>query len=405
MAKNETGTGTEGAAARLERATDFFRLDGLLTSEEKQVRDLVRTFVERQVRPVIGRLWQEGRFPMDLVPKMAEIGLFGPTLPEAYGGLSLGNVAYGLMMQELERGDSGLRSFASVQGALAMYAIYRYGTEAQRMKWLPQMARGEAIGCFGLTEPDAGSDPGSMRTRAQHVDGGYVLNGAKRWITNGTIADVAVVWAHDGEGKVGGFLVEKGTKGFSAPEIHTKASMRASITSELVLDNVEIPEENRLPEAVSLGAPLSCLTQARYGIAWGALGAAMACYEEALDYASGRIAFGRPIAQTQLAQEHLTDMLSRIVRGWLLVHRLGQLKDAGEMSYPEVSLAKRDNARAALEVARMARELLGGNGISTEYGAIRHMANLETVDTYEGTYEIHTLIVGRAITGLNAFGA
>ncbi len=385
--------------------TDFFRFDALLTTEEREVRDAVRAFVERSVRPVIGEAWREGRFPLALVPEMAELGLFGPTLPERYGGLGLGSIAYGLMMLELERGDSGLRSFASVQGALAMYAIYRYGTEEQRLSLLPAMARGEKIGCFGLTEPDAGSDPGAMRTRARRDRDSYVLDGAKRWITNGTIADVAVVWAKDDDGRVGGFLVEKGTQGLSAPEIHTKASMRASVTSELVLEGVRVPLSNRLPEASGLGAPLSCLTQARYGIAWGAIGAAIACYEEALAYTRDRHSFGRPIAQAQLTQERLVDMLARIVRGELLVHRLGQLRDAGEMTYPHVSLAKRENARAALEVARMARELLGGNGISTEYGAIRHMANLETVDTYEGTYEIHTLIVGREITGLGAFGA
>ncbi|MCL6594692.1 MAG: acyl-CoA dehydrogenase family protein [Firmicutes bacterium] len=376
----------------------------MLTLEERQVRDAVREFVEREVRPVIGACWREGRFPIELVPRMAELGLFGPTLPERYGGLDLGAIPYGLMMLELERGDSGLRSFASVQGALAMYAIYRYGSEEQRQRWLPAMARGERIGCFGLTEPDAGSDPGAMRTRARRDGDAYVLDGAKRWITNGSIADVAVVWARDDEGEVAGFLVERGTPGFSAPEIETKASMRASVTSELVLEGVRVPADQRLPGARGLGAPLSCLTQARYGIAWGALGAAIACYEEALAYTKERLSFGRPIAAAQLTQERLVDMLARIVRGQLLVHRLGQLKDAGQMTYPQVSLAKRENARAALEVARMARELLGGNGISTEYGAFRHMANLETVDTYEGTYEIHTLIVGREITGEGAFG-
>ncbi len=385
-------------------SADFFRFESLLTPEERQVQEVVRGFVDRSVRPIIGDAWRRGRFPLELVPQMADIGLFGPTLPERYGGLGLGSIAYGLMMLELERGDSGLRSFASVQGALAMYAIYRYGSEEQRERWLPAMARGERIGCFGLTEPDAGSDPGAMRTRARRDGDAYVLDGTKRWITNGTIADVAVVWAKDDEGRVGGFLVEKGAEGFSAPEIETKASMRASVTSELVLEGVRVGLDQRLPEASGLGAPLSCLTQARYGIAWGAIGAAIACYEEALAYTQQRLSFGRPIAAAQLTQERLVDMLARIVRGQLLVHRLGQLKDAGEMTYPQVSMAKRENARAALEVARMARELLGGNGISTEYGAMRHMANLETVDTYEGTYEIHTLIVGREITGLSAFG-
>jgi glutaryl-CoA dehydrogenase len=382
---------------------DYLEVDRLLTEDERQIRDMVHDFVQREVMPTIGDDWLRGELPMRLVPKMAELGIFGPTLPEKYGGAGISNVAYGLIMQELERGDSGLRSFASVQSGLSMYAIYRYGSEEQRLHWLPRMARGEVIGCFGLTEPDAGSDPGTMRTRARRDGQRWILNGTKRWITNGTIADVAVVWAKDDEGRVLGFLVEKGTPGFSAPEIKTKVSMRASVTSDLVLEDVVVDEDHRLPEASTLAAPLSCLTQARFGIAFGVVGAAMDCYNEALAYLKDRIAFGRPIAGTQLAQERLVDMLSRITRSQLVALQLGRLKDEGRLRYEQVSLAKRDNTRAALEVARMGRELLGGNGITVEYRAMRHMANLETVDTYEGTYEIHTLIVGRDITGIGAF--
>jgi glutaryl-CoA dehydrogenase len=384
---------------------DFYRLDDLLTDEERQIRDVVRRFVDERVLPVIGRLWQEGRFPLDLVPEMADLGLFGPSLPPEYGGLGLTAAGYGVMMRELERGDSGLRSFASVQGSLAMYAIYRYGSEEQRRALLPDMAAGRRIGCFGLTEPDAGSDPAGMTTRAHRDGTDWRLRGTKRWITNGSVADVAVVWAKDDSGRIGGFLVERGARGLSAPEIHTKGSMRASVTSELVLDDVRVPAQARLPGADGLGAPLSCLTQARYGIAWGAVGAASACLDEALDYTQHRTAFGRPLAATQLVQERLSDMASRVTASQLRVQRLAQLKDRGEMTYPQVSLAKRDNARAALEVARAARELLGGNGISLEYASWRHMANLETVDTYEGTYEVHTLIVGRELTGHSALAA
>jgi len=383
---------------------DYFDVDSLLTEEERAVRQMVHDFVAAEVMPTVGDDWLHGRFPLDLVPKMGQLGLFGPTLPEEYGGAGISQVAYGMIMQELERGDSGLRSFASVQSGLSMHAIYRYGTEEQRRTYLPRMARGELIGCFGLTEPDAGSDPGTMRTRCRRQGDHWILNGEKRWITSSPIADVLIVWAMDEEDKVRGFIAPKGTKGLSAPAIETKISMRYSSTGDIVLEDVELPEELRLPEAKSLAAPLSCLTQARYGIAFGAVGAAMDCFNEALDYAQNRIAFHKPIAQTQLMQQSLVDMLSLTTRSQLMALRLGQLKQDDTYTYTQVSLAKRDNVRAALQAARMGRELLGGNGITSEYRAMRHMANLESVDTYEGTYEIHTLIVGRDITGLNAVG-
>ncbi|MCY0898385.1 MAG: acyl-CoA dehydrogenase family protein [Firmicutes bacterium] len=382
---------------------DFLDLDRTLSPEERQIRDAVRMFVDEKVRPQAGQWWQEGRFPVDLIPQLGELGVFGPTLPEEYGGAGVSGVAYGLMMQELERGDSGLRSFASVQSGLSMYAIYRFGSEEQKRRYLPRMARGEVIGCFGLTEPDAGSDPGAMRTVAHKTAHGYRLKGAKRWITNGNLAHIAVVWAKDDEGVIRGFIVPTNLPGFSAREIHTKASMRMSVTSELYLDQVEVGEDALLPLSEGLSSPLTCLTQARFGIAFGTVGAALDCLTEALEYTRTRIAFGRPIAATQLMQERLVDMLSRVVAMQLRALQLGRLYDAGVLRYPQVSLAKRDNARSALEVARMAREILGGNGISVDYGAIRHMANLETVDTYEGTYEVHTLIVGRELTGENAF--
>ncbi len=382
---------------------DFYGIDGQLTADEIQIRDAVRRFVDQEVRPHAGAWWQEGVFPTHLIPKLGELGVFGPTLPEEYGGSGATGTAYGLMMQELERGDSGLRSFASVQSGLSMYAIYRYGSEEQKRRYLPAMARGEIIGCFGLTEPDAGSDPGAMRTTAKKSGAGYRINGAKRWITNGNLAQIAVVWAKDDEGTIRGFIIPTDTPGFSAREIHTKASMRMSVTSELYFDNVEVGEEALLPQSRGLGSPLGCLTQARFGIAFGAVGAALDCLREARDYAQTRIAFGRPIARTQLVQERIVDMLSRTVAMQLRALQLGKLYDGGVLRYPQVSLAKRDNARGALEVARMAREILGGNGISVDYAPMRHMANLETVDTYEGTYEVHTLIIGREILGENAF--
>jgi glutaryl-CoA dehydrogenase len=388
----------------LVRPTDYYLLDDLLTEDERLVRDTVRRFVDHEVLPYVGGWWLRGEFPRHLVRTLGDLGVLGANLPAEYGAAGVNNIAYGLILQELERGDSGLRSFASVQGALVMYPIYTYGTEAQKRHWLPRLARGEAIGCFGLTEPSAGSDPGAMRTRAQRRGDGWEITGTKMWITNGSLADVAVIWAKDDDGEIRGFLVERGTPGFSANAVHTKASMRASDTSELVLDGVRVGEDARLPEANGLRAPLSCLTQARYGIAWGAVGAAMACFEEALAYAKARVAFGRPIAATQIIQNRLVDMLTGITQAQLLVYRLGQLKDQGKMRYTHVSLAKRNNVRMALEVARAARSVLGAYGITLEYHSMRHAANLESVDTYEGTYDIHTLILGRDITGFEAFG-
>ena len=384
-------------------ALDFYRLDETLGPDEQQVRDVVRRFVKDRILPRAGALWQAGEFPREVIPEMAALGLYGPSLPEKYGGAGLSGAAYGVMMRELEYGDSGLRSFASVQSGLSMYAIYRWGSEEQRTAFLPKMAAGEIIGCFGLTEPDAGSDPASMQTRARRTDRGYILSGAKRWITNGSLAKLAIVWAKDEDDVIRGFIVPTNAPGFTARDIKTKASMRMSVTSELFLDGVEVTEDHRLPEARGLSGPLSCLTQARYGIAWGTVGAAMACLEEALSYTGSRIAFGRPIAATQMVQERLVDMVSEVARMQLAAIRLGQLYQSGELRHQQVSLAKRDNARGALTVARMARELLGGNGITTDYGPMRHAANLETVDTYEGTYEVHTLIVGRDITGQDAF--
>ncbi len=385
------------------RPTDYFGLEELLTDDERLVRDTVRRFVEREVLPHIGGWWLRGEFPRHLIGALGALGVLGANLPTEYGAAGVNNITYGLIMQELDRGDSGLRSFASVQGALVMYPIYQYGSEAQRKRWLPRLARGEAVGCFGLTEPTAGSDPAAMQTRARRQGNGWELSGTKMWITNGSFADVALVWAKDDDGEIRGFLVERGAPGFSTHEIKTKASMRASDTSELVLDAVRLGEDDRLPEANGLRAALTCLTQARYGIAWGVVGAAGACFEEALGYARDRISFGRPIAARQLIQERLVDMLTEITKAQLLAYRLGQLKDAGKMRYTHVSLAKRNNVRAALEIARAARSILGAAGITLEHHAIRHAANLETVDTYEGTYDIHTLILGRDLTGFDAF--
>jgi glutaryl-CoA dehydrogenase len=387
----------------LVRPTDYYHLDELLTEDERLVRDTVRRFIDREVIPHIGGWWLRGEFPRHLVGALGDLGVLGANLPADYGAAGVSNIAYGLILQELERGDSGLRSFASVQGGLVMYPIYTYGSEVQKRTWLPKLASGEVVGCFGLTEPSAGSDPGAMQTRARRVGGEWDLTGNKMWITNGSMADVAVVWAKDEAGEIRGFLVERGTPGFTANELHTKASMRASDTSELVLEGVRVGEAARLPDANGLRAPLSCLTQARYGIAWGAVGAAIACFEEALAYAKERIAFGRPIAATQIIQNRLVDMLTEITKAQLLAHRLGQLKDQGTMRFTHVSLAKRNNVRMALDVARAARTILGAYGITLEYHAMRHAANLESVDTYEGTYDIHTLILGRDLTGLNAF--
>jgi glutaryl-CoA dehydrogenase len=380
---------------------DFYNLDELLSPEDRMTRDAVRQFVQREVMPNVERHFAGESFPLDLIPKLAELGIFGANL-KGYGCAGMNNVAYGLIMQELEAADSGLRSFASVQGALSMYAIYAWGSEEQKQRYLPGMAQGKLIGCFGLTEPDHGSDPGGMETRAKPDGGGWILNGTKRWITNGSIADVAVVWAKIDQG-ITGFIVEKGTPGFTTRDIHGKFSMRASITSELHFDDVRLDANAQLPTARGLKAPLACLTQARYGIAWGALGAARSCYHCALDYVKSRKQFSRPLAGYQLVQNKLVNMLTEITKGQLVCLRLGQMKDAGTMRPEHVSFAKRNNVQAALDIARSARDMLGANGIVNEYPVIRHMLNLETVNTYEGTYDVHTLILGRDITGASAF--
>ena len=384
------------------QGVDYYNIESLLSEEELLVRNTVREFVDDNVLPIIEKHNRAGSFPMDLVKKMAELGMFGSTLPAKYGCAEMNNVAYGLVMQELERGDSGVRSFASVQSALVMYPIYAFGSEEQKDRWLPKLATGENIGCFGLTEPDYGSNPGGMITRAVEKSDCFVLNGAKMWITNGTIADVAVVWAKL-NGVVHGFLVEKGTKGFTAPEMTGKHSLRASVTSELIFQDCRIPKENKLPKTEGLKAPLMCLNQARYGIAWGGIGAAMACYDTALNYAKSRIQFGKPIASFQMTQEKLVYMLTEITKAQLLCLQLGRLKDNGKLRFQQVSMAKRNNVAMALDIARMAREVLGANGILDEYPVMRHAANLESVKTYEGTHEMHTLIVGEDITGIPAY--
>ena len=380
---------------------DYYNIYEQLTSEEKLVRESVSDFVDNEVLPVIEHHYQAGTFPMDLVGKMAELGLFGITLPQEYGCAGANYVSYGLAMQELERGDSGVRSFASVQSSLVMYPIYTYGSEEIRKKWLPRLSSGTAIGCFGLTEPDFGSNPSGMITNAKDIDGGYLLNGAKMWITNGSLADVGVVWAKY-EGEIHGFLVEKGMKGFTAPEMKGKHSLRASVTSELIFQDVEIPKENKL-DVKGLKGPLSCLTQARYGIAWGAIGSAIGTYQSSLDYAKSRIQFDRPIAGFQLVQEKLVWMLNEITKGQLICMQLGHLKDSGKMNPNQVSLAKRNNVDIAIQCARIARDIHGANGILDEYPIMRHSANLESVRTYEGTHDIHTLILGADITGIQAF--
>lgn len=384
------------------QGVDYYNIESLLSEEELLVRNTVREFVDDNVIPIIEKHNRAGTFPLDLVPKMAELGMFGPTLPAKYGCAEMNNVAYGLVMQELERGDSGVRSFASVQSGLVMYPIFTFGSEEQKDYWLPKLASGKAIGCFGLTEPDYGSNPGGMITRAEEKKDCYVLNGAKMWITNGTIADVAVVWAKL-NGVIHGFLVEKGTKGFTAPEMTGKHSLRASVTSELIFQDCEIPKENIFPKTEGLKSPLMCLNQARYGIAWGAIGAAMACYDSSLNYAKSRIQFGKPIASFQMIQEKLVHMVTEITKMQLLCLQLGRLKDQNKLRFQQVSLAKRNNVHHALEIARMAREIHGANGILDEYPIMRHMANLESVKTYEGTHEMHTLIVGEDITGIPAF--
>jgi len=388
--------------------TDFYNLDSVLSEEERAVRDTIHSFVDEKVLPIIGDCYIEGRFPKELIPEMAELGMFGANLPEEYGCAGLNNVAYGLIMHELERGDSGVRSFASVQGALVMYPIYAFGSEEQKRHYLPKMAQGEIIGCFGLTEPDYGSNPSGMITRAVvQKDGSWVINGAKMWITNGSTAQVAIIWAKTGDDKsdksIRGFIVDTDSAGFTAKDQKGKLSLRASDTSELVLQDVRVGADCLLPKSGGIKSPLMCLTQARYGIAWGAMGAARACYEEALAYAGNRVMFGKPIAGFQLQQQRLADMLTELVKGQLLALHLGRLKDAGTFSPQQVSLAKRNNVSVATDIAREARRLLGANGILAEYSSMRHMENLESVYTYEGTHDIHTLILGQAVTGLSAF--
>lgn len=380
---------------------DFYGVDDLLTDEQRDVRLAARRWVDERFLPGVEANFRAGTFPMELVPEMGELGFYGPQL-SGWGCPGLGYTTYGVLCQELERGDSGLRSFASVQGSLVMYPIHRFGSDAQRERWLPRLATGEAIGCFGLTEPDHGSDPGSMRTRAEDRGGAYVLRGAKLWITNGSIADVAVVWAKL-DGVVRGFLVERGTPGFTSRALHNKHSLRASVTSELVLDEVVVPHDAILPGVAGLKGPLSCLTSARYGIAWGALGAAQACYDVARAYALEREQFGQPLGAFQLVQQKLVAMLRQITLGQLLAWRLGALQDAGTATPEQVSLAKLNNVDIALQIARSSRDLLGAAGIVDEFPVMRHMANLESVITYEGTHDIHTLILGRWITGIQAF--
>jgi glutaryl-CoA dehydrogenase len=387
---------------------DFYNIDSVLSEEERAVRDSVRHFVDDRVLPIIGDAYVQGRFPKELIPEMGELGVFGANLPEEYGCAGLNNVQYGLIMQELERGDSGVRSFASVQGALAMYPIYAFGSEEQKQAHLPKMATGEIIGCFGLTEPDYGSNPSGMLTMAkEQPDGSWILNGSKMWITNGSTAHIAVVWAKTNgdpsDKSIRGFIVPTSSAGFSAKDQKGKLSLRASDTSELVFQDVHLPADALLPKSGGLKSPLMCLTQARYGISWGAIGAAMACFEEALDYAQNRVMFDKVIGAFQIQQVRLADMLTEIVKAQLVSLHLGRLKDAGTFTPQQVSLAKRNNVNMATDIAREARRLLGANGILAEYGALRHMANLESVYTYEGTHDVHSLILGQAVTGLNAF--
>jgi glutaryl-CoA dehydrogenase len=383
---------------------DFYALEDLLTPEEREIQKAARRFLEKEALPHIRDWWEEGVFPTHLIPKFGEMGFLGPTLPPEYGGAGVSSAAYGLMAYELERVDSGLRSFASVQSSLVMYPIYAFGSEAQKREFLPKLARGEIVGCFGLTEPDGGSDPhGNMKTKARLEGDTWVLTGTKMWITNGNLAHIAIVWAKDEAGRVLGFIVPTDSKGFQAREVKRKMSLRASVTSELILDEVRVPESLRLPKAEGLKAPLSCLTQARFGIAWGAMGALEAVYAEAVAFAGSRYTFGEPIAKKQLVQAKLAEMLAWHTEGLLLAWRLARLKDEGKLKPAQVSLAKRQNVKKALEAARLARDILGGSGITLEYHAIRHMLNLETVYTYEGTHDIHTLVLGREITGLSAF--
>ena len=382
--------------------SDFLAVDSLLDDEERAIRDTVREWVRERILPEIGEWFEEGILPTELAAEVGRLGLFGMHL-EGYGLPGASAVAYGLACMELEAGDSGVRSLVSVQGSLAMFAIWRWGSEEQKERWLPPMHAGEALGCFALTEPDAGSDPGSMRTQARRDGSDWILNGAKMWITNGSVADVAIVWARTDDGAINGFLVERGMPGFDAPEMKHKLSLRASVTSELVLRDVRVPEENRFPEVSTLRGPLSCLNEARYGIVWGSVGAGRACFEAALEYAKERLVFGKPIAAYQLTQQKLAEMALEVNRATLVALHLGRMKDDGTLLPEHVSMGKMGNVRGALEVARTARSVLGGNGITLEYPVIRHVNNLESVLTYEGTHEVHTLVVGNALTGENAF--
>jgi len=393
----------KSAKADVFESPDFYQIDDLLSEEHLMIRSAVRDFVKKEISPIIEDCCQNNIFPKHLIKKFGEIGAFGPTIPVEYGGGGLDNIAYGLIMQEIERGDSGMRSTVSVQSSLVMYPIYAYGSEAQKRKYLPKLASGEMLGCFGLTEPDHGSNPSGMVTNFKDMGDYYLLNGAKMWISNSPEADIAVVWAKNEEGRIHGLIVERGMEGFSTPTTHNKWSLRASCTGELVFDNVRVPKENLLPNKSGLGAPLGCLDSARYGIAWGVIGAAMDCYETARRYASERIQFGKPIASFQLVQKKLAEMLTEITKAQLLALRLGQLKNAGKATTAQISMAKRNNVAMALEIARESRQILGGMGITGEYPIMRHSMNLESVITYEGTHDIHLLILGKEITGIAAF--
>lgn len=384
-------------------APDYYNLDDLLSDEHKLVRDAARQWVKRDISPIIEEYAQKAEFPKQIIGGLAEIGAFGPYIPVEYGGAGLDQISYGLIMQEIERGDSGVRSTASVQSSLVMYPIYAYGTEEQRKKYLPKLATGEWMGCFGLTEPNHGSNPGGMETKFKDMGDHYLLNGAKLWISNSPFADIAIVWAKNEEGRIHGLIVERGMEGFSTPETHNKWSLRASATGELIFDDVKVPKENLLPGKNGLGAPLGCLDSARYGIAWGAIGAAMDCYDTALRYAKERTQFGKPIAAFQLQQKKLAEMITEITKAQLLAYRLGQLKNEGRATTAQISMAKRNNVDMALKIAREARQILGGMGITGEYSIMRHMMNLESVITYEGTHDIHLLITGADITGIPAF--
>jgi glutaryl-CoA dehydrogenase len=384
-------------------APDYYNLDDLLTEEHKMIRDAAREWVKRDVSPIIEEAAQEAKFPKSIIKGLAEIGAFGPYIPEEYGGAGLDQISYGLIMQEIERGDSGVRSTASVQSSLVMYPIYKYGSEEQRKKYLPKLASGEFMGCFGLTEPDHGSNPSGMVTNFKDKGDHYLLNGAKLWISNSPFADIAVVWAKNEEGRIHGLIVERGMEGFSTPETHNKWSLRASATGELIFDNVKVPKENLLPNKSGLGAPLGCLDSARFGIAWGAIGAAMDCYDTALRYSKERVQFGKPIAGFQLQQKKLAEMITEITKAQLLAWRLGVLRNEGKATTAQISMAKRNNVDMALKIAREARQVLGAMGITGEYSIMRHMMNLESVITYEGTHDIHLLITGMDITGIPAF--